>query len=70
MTALSHSKIKLNFSKDILKEAENIENGLGWPNWQLVICLIVAWCIIGLVLIKGIQSSGKVWINKYKFQSI
>ena len=46
--------------KDILKEAERIENGLGVPNWQLVICLIIAWCIIGLVLIKGIQSSGKV----------
>lgn len=49
----------MNFRKDILKEANSIENGLGLPNWQLVICLIVAWCIIGLVLIKGIQSSGK-----------
>lgn len=48
------------YRKDILKEAESIENGLGVPNWQLVICLIIAWCIIGLVLIKGIQSSGKV----------
>ncbi|XP_070498003.1 sodium-dependent nutrient amino acid transporter 1-like isoform X1 [Chironomus tepperi] len=53
------SSAELYFIKDVLKEANSSENGLGLPNWQLVICLIAAWCIIGLVLIKGIQSSGK-----------
>lgn len=46
-------------SQEILKEADTIENGLGSPNWKLTICLVVAWSVIGLVLVKGIHSSGK-----------
>lgn len=47
------------FRKDILKESDSIENGLGLPDLTLTLCLVVAWTIIGLVLMKGIKSSGK-----------
>lgn len=45
--------------KEILKETDSIDNGIGTPNWQLCICLIVAWAFISGILIKGIKSSGK-----------
>ena len=28
--------------------------------WELVLCLLMAWVIVGLSLIKGVKSSGKV----------
>jgi solute carrier family 6 amino acid transporter-like protein 5/7/9/14 len=43
-----------------LKEKETIEDGIGFPNWELVVCLAFAWICISLVLIRGIKSSGKV----------
>ena len=42
-----------------LKEDTTWEN-VGSLHWQLVICLAVAWLIVCLCLIKGVQSSGKV----------
>ncbi|KAM7344151.1 lithium-inducible SLC6 transporter [Cochliomyia hominivorax] len=53
------SPAELYFQKDILREYPNINNGIGLPNWELVGCLALSWCIIGGVLIKGIKSSGK-----------
>ncbi|KAM8714182.1 hypothetical protein ACLKA7_014338 [Drosophila subpalustris] len=53
------SPAQLYFEREILHELPNIDNGLGLPNWQLVACLAAAWLIIGLVLIRGIKSSGK-----------
>ena len=44
---------------DILKETSSIDDGIGYPNWQLVLCLIFAWICIGGILIKGVKSSGK-----------
>jgi SNF family Na+-dependent transporter len=35
-------------------------NNYGGLRWQMVLCLLGAWLIIGLSLIKGIKSSGKV----------
>ncbi|CAM9834272.1 unnamed protein product [Bubo scandiacus] len=29
-------------------------------NWKMTLCLLVAWSLVGLAMIKGIQSSGKV----------
>lgn len=51
--------ISLLFRKEILKETDSIHNGIGSPNWQLVICLVFAWTFIGGILIKGVKSSGK-----------
>lgn len=42
-----------------MKEADTIDNGIGMPDLKLTICLIFAWMVIGAVLVKGIQSSGK-----------
>lgn len=43
----------------ILKEADNIDDGIGVPNWQLALCLIFAWICVTTILIKGVRSSGK-----------
>lgn len=45
--------------KVILREAENIDHGIGSPNWQLAACLIFAWICVTTILIKGVRSSGK-----------
>lgn len=42
-----------------------LEDDTTWENfgglrWQLVLCLAGAWIIVGLCLVKGVQSSGKV----------
>lgn len=46
-------------SKEVLKEADTIHNGIGLPDWKLALCLGFAWICITLILIKGIKSSGK-----------
>ncbi|XP_050095725.1 sodium-dependent nutrient amino acid transporter 1-like isoform X1 [Anopheles aquasalis] len=51
---------ELYFVKDVLKEATTIHDGIGLPDWRLVLCLLVPWTCICLTLIKGIKSSGKV----------
>lgn len=52
-------KIPSSSRKDILKEKPTIDDGIGLPNWELVICLLLAWICISLILIKGVKSSGK-----------
>ena len=48
-------------SKEVLKESLTIEPAdFGSPDWKLTLCLMAAWLIIFLCLIKGIKSSGKV----------
>lgn len=47
------------FLKEVLREVDNIDDGIGLPNWKLVLCLIGSWAVVYLVLIKGIRSSGK-----------
>ena len=42
-----------------LEEDTTWEN-VGGLRWQLVLCLAIAWVIVCLCLIKGVQSSGKV----------
>ncbi|KAM7343169.1 sodium-dependent nutrient amino acid transporter 1 [Cochliomyia hominivorax] len=53
------SSAELFFTKTVLRESDSIDEGLGIPNWDLVVCLMVAWIIIATILIKGIRSSGK-----------
>lgn len=47
------------------REALNISSSLsegGGLNWKMTICLLAAWVMVCLAMIKGIQSSGKVSI--------
>ena len=41
------------------KETYNWDN-FGMPKWELVLCLLGAWLLVCLSLIKGVKSSGKV----------
>lgn len=48
------------------REALDISNSIsesGGLNWKMTLCLLVAWSLVGLAMIKGIQSSGKVGIG-------
>lgn len=49
------------------REALDISNSIsesGGLNWKMTLCLLVAWSIVGMAVVKGIQSSGKVsWDN-------
>jgi solute carrier family 6 amino acid transporter-like protein 5/7/9/14 len=47
------------YSEYLLNEPETIEDGVGDPLWRLVIGLGVFWITIFLVVIRGVQSSGK-----------
>uniref|UniRef100_A0A8B9U1L5 Transporter n=1 Tax=Anas zonorhyncha TaxID=75864 RepID=A0A8B9U1L5_9AVES len=45
------------------REALDISNSIsesGGLNWKMTLCLLVAWSLVGLAMIKGIQSSGKL----------
>ncbi|XP_029010439.1 sodium-dependent neutral amino acid transporter B(0)AT2 [Betta splendens] len=45
------------------REALDISNSIsegGGLNWRMTVCLLVAWSMVCLAMIKGIQSSGKV----------
>ncbi|XP_057323724.1 sodium-dependent nutrient amino acid transporter 1-like [Microplitis mediator] len=53
------SSAELYFTKSVLNEKENIDDGIGWPDWKLTLCLFASWlCIFG-VLVRGVKSSGK-----------
>ncbi|XP_076756123.1 sodium-dependent nutrient amino acid transporter 1 [Xylocopa sonorina] len=53
------SSAELYFRKTVLKEKQNIDDGIGLPDWRLTICLLVAWGCIFAVLARGVKSSGK-----------
>lgn len=46
-------------SKEVLREKENIEDGIGLPDWRLTICLFISWLCIFVIVVRGIKSSGK-----------
>lgn len=48
-----------NCRKDVLRAKDNIEDGLGTPNWILVCFLAISWSLVFLILVKGVKSSGK-----------
>jgi len=43
-----------------MKKTDRIDDGIGSPDWQLALCLLLAWLCVCLVLIRGVKSSGKV----------
>ncbi|XP_059946217.1 sodium-dependent neutral amino acid transporter SLC6A17 isoform X2 [Mesoplodon densirostris] len=45
------------------REALDISNSIsesGGLNWKMTLCLLMAWSIVGMAVVKGIQSSGKL----------
>lgn len=50
---------RLRFSNEVLREKTNINDGIGLPNWELVIGLFVSWACVFAIIIKGVKSSGK-----------
>lgn len=45
--------------KEVLHAKDNINDGIGYPNLNLVGFLILSWAIVFIILFKGIKSSGK-----------
>ena len=43
----------------VLDQSESMDD-YGTVNWKLALCLLGAWTVVWLVLLKGIQSLGKV----------
>ena len=43
----------------MLHETDDISNGIGVPDWRLVLTLFGSWLSIYLVCIRGVKSSGK-----------
>ncbi|KAF2901807.1 hypothetical protein ILUMI_04380 [Ignelater luminosus] len=58
LNALSSSELW--FTREVLKEKTQIDDGLGTPDWKLTLCLLLAWIITAFVSIRGVKSSGKV----------
>ncbi|CAL4125892.1 unnamed protein product, partial [Meganyctiphanes norvegica] len=48
------------FYNYVLNYKDNIDDGIGVPDWRLALCLLFSWFVIGLTLIKGVKSSGKL----------
>lgn len=49
-----------NSSNEVIKQKDDITDGLGYPDWQLTLYLLLAWIAVYLVIVKGVKSSGKV----------
>jgi len=47
------------YSRLFLDMSDGFED-FGWPNWKLLLCLLLAWVLVFLILTRGIQSVGKV----------
>ncbi|KAF5304937.1 hypothetical protein FQA39_LY18987 [Lamprigera yunnana] len=53
------SSSELWFTQEVLKQKEQIEDGIGFPEWRLTLCLLVSWILTFSVSAKGVKSSGK-----------
>lgn len=45
---------------EVTQQKTSIDDGIGWPIWELTLGLVATWVLIFLSLMKGVQSSGKV----------
>lgn len=53
MTRVSYSR------NEVLHEKDQIDDGIGYPDWKLALCLATSWLFIFFILIRGVKSSGK-----------
>ncbi|XP_065367459.1 sodium-dependent nutrient amino acid transporter 1 isoform X2 [Calliphora vicina] len=47
------------FVNEVLREKQNINDGIGLPNWELVLGLFVSWLFVFAIISRGVKSSGK-----------
>ncbi|KAK2717348.1 hypothetical protein QYM36_006213, partial [Artemia franciscana] len=45
--------------RNVLHQIDNIDDGIGPPEWRLTLCLLFSWTVLFLILAKGVSSSGK-----------
>ena len=43
----------------MIKQKDDIQDGIGLPDWQLTLWLLFAWICVFVVIVKGVKSSGK-----------
>ncbi|XP_019872065.1 sodium-dependent nutrient amino acid transporter 1-like [Aethina tumida] len=55
----SISSSEMYFKREVLHQIDDISDGIGAPQWELTICLLVSWVVTYCVIIKGVSSSGK-----------
>lgn len=53
------SSAELYFNRFVLDSKDDLSDGIGSPNMQLVMFLAISWGIVFLILVKGVRSSGK-----------
>ncbi|KAG7162061.1 sodium-dependent nutrient amino acid transporter 1-like [Homarus americanus] len=56
----SQSSSEQYFLNYVLHRTDNIDEGIGVPDWRQALCLLLSWSILFVTLIRGVQSSGKV----------
>lgn len=44
--------------KNVLRETENVDDGIGLPEWRLTLCLFCTWLTVFLTLVRGVKNSG------------
>ncbi|XP_078034795.1 sodium-dependent nutrient amino acid transporter 1 isoform X2 [Augochlora pura] len=47
------------FLNVVLQEKDNIDDGIGLPDWKLTLCLLGSWLSVILITFQGVKSSGK-----------
>ena len=52
--------MSLSHRRDVLQQWDNIENGIGTPEWRLTLCLLFSWLAVFFSIVRGVKSSGKV----------
>ncbi|XP_058456380.1 sodium-dependent nutrient amino acid transporter 1-like [Malaya genurostris] len=50
---------ELYFTITVMHKNESLYDGVGVPDWKLILCLTFSWLCVATILIKGIKSSGK-----------
>lgn len=45
--------------KEVIREYDDISNGIGMPSWKLTLALFVAWLTTFLVIVRGVKTAGK-----------
>ena len=57
------------FRFGVLNQSEGLHD-MGTVNWQVLLCLICAWVIVYVCVMKGIKSAGKVGLSASLFTTI